>query len=164
VELGERVGELERDALILGDGSPERSALLRVGGREDLQVVDEAAAGLGERVGDPTGAGRRTVRYVARPPEGPLALEALTALVSALEVDRARLAKAASDPLLFATDAAEALVARGMPFRDAHEEVAARVREGTFRRPRNVAHRPAPGPGGIADALAEARSRFVDNL
>ena len=103
----------------------------------------------------PTFATRRDVR---------LALEALTALVSALEVDRARLAKAASDPLLFATDAAEALVARGMPFRDAHEEVAARVREGTFRRPRNVAHRPAPGPGGIADALAEARSRFVDNL
>ena len=41
-----------------------------------------------------------------------LALEALTVLVSGLEVDRERMAKAASDPLLLATDAAEALVRR----------------------------------------------------
>jgi argininosuccinate lyase len=93
-----------------------------------------------------------------------LALEALTVLVSGLEVDRARLAKAASDPQLYATDAAEALVRKGVPFRDAHEEVAAQVREGTFRKPRKGARRPAPGPGGIHEALAEARRRFVDNL
>jgi argininosuccinate lyase len=93
-----------------------------------------------------------------------LALEALTVLVSGLEVDRDRLAKAASDPLLLATDAAEALVRKGTPFRDAHEDVAARVREGTFRRPRKAAPRPAPGPGGIREALAEARRRFADNL
>ena len=47
-----------------------------------------------------------------------------------------RLAKAASDPLLLATDAAEALVRKGTPFRDAHEEVAASVRDGSFKRPR----------------------------
>jgi len=93
-----------------------------------------------------------------------LALEALTMLVSGLDVDRDRLAKAASDPLLYATDAAEALVRKGVPFRDAHEQVAGRVREGTFRRPRRAAPRPAPGPGGIREALAEARRRFVDNL
>jgi argininosuccinate lyase len=93
-----------------------------------------------------------------------LALEALTVLVSGLEVDRSRLAKAASDPLLHATDAAEELVRKGTPFRDAHEEVAARVRAGTFRRPRQGAARGSPGPGGIHEALAEARSRFVDNL
>jgi argininosuccinate lyase len=93
-----------------------------------------------------------------------LALQALTALVSGLEVDRDRLAKAASDPLLYATDAAEALVRKGMPFRDAHEQVAERVREGTFRKPRGSAPRPAPGPGGIHEALAEARARFVENL
>jgi argininosuccinate lyase len=93
-----------------------------------------------------------------------LALEALTVLVSGLEVDRNRLAKAASDPLLLATDAAEALVREGMPFRDAHEDVAARVRDGTFRRPRKAAPRPAPGPGGIEEALGEARRRFADNL
>ena len=93
-----------------------------------------------------------------------LALGALTVLVSGLEVDRERLAKAASDPLLLATDAAEALVRKGTPFRDAHEEVAARVREGTFRRPRKVAERPAPGPGGIREALEEARRRFADDF
>ena len=103
----------------------------------------------------PAFAARRDVR---------LALEALTVLVSGLEVDRERMAKAASDPLLFATDAAEALVREGAPFRDAHEEIAATVRDGTFRKPRKRAARAAPGPGGIHDALAEARSRFVDNL
>jgi len=93
-----------------------------------------------------------------------LALEALTVLVSGLEVDRARLAKAASDPLLLATDAAEALVRKGTPFRDAHEQIAASVRDGTYRRPRKAPSRSAPGPGGIREALAEARRRFVDNL
>jgi argininosuccinate lyase len=92
------------------------------------------------------------------------ALDALTVLVSALEVDRERLAKAASDPQLLATDAAEALVRQGMPFRDAHEAIATRVREGTFRRPRKAAPRPAPGPGGIEEALADARRRFVDDF
>jgi argininosuccinate lyase len=103
----------------------------------------------------PTFAARRDVR---------LGLRALTALVGGLEVDRARLAKAAADPLLLATDAAEALVREGMAFRDAHEEVAAAVRGGTFRKPRVGAMRLAPGPGGVHEALAEARSRFVDNL
>jgi argininosuccinate lyase len=93
-----------------------------------------------------------------------LALDALTVLVSGLEVDRDRLAKAASDPLLLATDAAEALVRKGMPFRDAHEQVAARVREGTFRKPRAAAVRPAPGHGGIGEALENARRRFMDDL
>ncbi|HWQ24791.1 MAG TPA: argininosuccinate lyase [Gaiellaceae bacterium] len=104
---------------------------------------------------EPVFATRRDVR---------LALEALTVLVSGLEVDRERMAQAASDPLLLATDAAEALVRKGVPFRDAHEQVAARVRAGTFRRPRAPAPRPAPGPGGFREALAEARARFVDNL
>jgi argininosuccinate lyase len=103
----------------------------------------------------PTFATRRDVR---------LALEALTVLVSGLDVDRERMAKAASDPLLLATDAAEALVRKGVAFRDAHEEVASSVREGTFRKPRKGASRAAPGPGGIQEALAEARARFVDNL
>ena len=41
------------------------------------------------------------------------ALAALTALVRGLELDRERLAAAAGDPLLLATDAAEALVRGG---------------------------------------------------
>jgi argininosuccinate lyase len=93
-----------------------------------------------------------------------LALEALTVLVSGLEVDRARMAKAASDPLLLATDAAEALVRDGVPFRDAHEQVAESVRDGSFKKPRKAAKRASPGPGGIREALEEARHRFVDNL
>jgi argininosuccinate lyase len=92
------------------------------------------------------------------------AVRALIVLVSGLDVDRERISAAAADPLLLATDAAEALVRDGMPFRDAHEQVAATVRDGTFEPPPVVAERPAPGPGGIREALAEARSRFRADL
>ena len=64
-----------------------------------------------------------------------LGLRALTALVAGLEVDRERMALAASDPLVLATDAAEALVRDGVPFREAHERVAASVRDGSFTPP-----------------------------
>lgn len=50
-------------------------------------------------------------------------LEALTASVSALEFDEPRLLAAASDPRMLATDLAEYLVSRGLPFREAHELV-----------------------------------------
>ncbi|MGH3003662.1 MAG: argininosuccinate lyase, partial [Gaiellaceae bacterium] len=63
------------------------------------------------------------------------ALGALRVLVDGLSFDHERLAGAAADPLLRATDAAESLVAGGMPFRDAHEQVAAAVRSGTFEAP-----------------------------
>ena len=62
------------------------------------------------------------------------ALAALAVLVRGLEFDRERMAAACADPLLHATDAAEALVKEGVPFRDAHERVAAQVRAGTFQR------------------------------
>ena len=64
-----------------------------------------------------------------------LALGALAVLVGGLEFDRDRLAAAAADPLLRATDAAEALVEEGVPFRDAHEQIAGQVRAGTFEAP-----------------------------
>jgi argininosuccinate lyase len=92
--------------------------------------------------------------------EARAALQALVVLVSGLDVDRDRISGAASDPLLLATDVAEALVREGMPFRDAHEQVAASVRDGTFEAPATAAPRPAPGPGGIRAALADAKSRF----
>jgi argininosuccinate lyase len=63
------------------------------------------------------------------------ALGALTVLVAGLTFDAERLGEAASDPLLRATDAAEALVDDGVPFRDAHEQVAGEVRAGTFSAP-----------------------------
>jgi argininosuccinate lyase len=87
------------------------------------------------------------------------ALGALGVLVAGLELDRERLAAAAADPLLLATDAAEALVAEGVPFREAHEQVAASVRDGSFERPQPGA-RPAPGPGGVREAIAGARERL----
>jgi len=94
-----------------------------------------------------------------------LGLRALTVLISGLEVDRERMAVAASDPLLLATDAAEALVREGMRFRDAHERVAGSVRDGTFSptgtAAQSVAARGAPGPGAVREALAEARRRFT---
>src|SRR5215216_5807988 len=99
----------------------------------------------------PVFAARRDVRS---------ALAALAVLGGGIEFDRGRLAAAAADPLLRATDAAESLVRRGTPFRDAHEEVASAVRDGTFVAPANGPPRSAPGPGGIEHALAGARARF----
>jgi argininosuccinate lyase len=88
------------------------------------------------------------------------ALAALRTLLAGLELDRDRLAAACADPLLRATDAAEELVRRGVPFRDAHEQVAREVRDGTFREPKLETSRAAPGPAGIGEALATARARF----
>jgi len=88
------------------------------------------------------------------------ALGALRVLIEGLEFDSERLAKAASDPLLRATDAAEELVREGAPFREAHEQIAAEVRAGTFEPPQDPSPHPAPGPGGVRDALSAARARF----
>jgi len=87
------------------------------------------------------------------------ALGALAVLVGGLELDRERLAAAAADPLLLATDAAEALVREGVPFRDAHEAVAAQVRAGTFEPP-PAEPRVAPGPADVPAAVAAARERL----
>jgi argininosuccinate lyase len=88
------------------------------------------------------------------------ALGALRVLIETLEFNSDRLANAASDPLLRATDAAEALVREGAPFRDAHEQIAAQVRAGTFEPPQDPSQHPAPGPGGVHEALSAARARF----
>ena len=96
-----------------------------------------------------------------------LGLQALAALVAGLDVDRERMAAAASDPLVLATDAAEALVLEGVPFREAHERVAASVRDGSFvptgTAAESVASRGAPGPGGVREALTDAGKRFATN-
>ena len=83
------------------------------------------------------------------------ALGALTVLVAGLDFDRGRLAAASSDPLLLATDAAEALVREGVPFRDAHEQVAASVRDGSFE-PRPS----APRLPDVAAAVNAAKERW----
>jgi argininosuccinate lyase len=58
------------------------------------------------------------------------ALAALRVCVEGLQVDRRRMAAAASDGTTVATDLAEQLVKDGVPFRHAHAEVAARVAAG----------------------------------
>jgi argininosuccinate lyase len=84
------------------------------------------------------------------------ALAALAVLVRGLAFDRERLAEACADPLLRATDAAEALVREGVPFRDAHERIAASVRDGSFEPPSA-----APRLGDVRAAVDAARSRWA---
>ena len=80
-----------------------------------------------------------------------------------LAIDRERMRAAAADGTTVATDVAEALVRDGMPFRDAHAEVARRISAGErFDDPTPeaaIAARQGPGmPGRVGeqlDALAE---------
>ena len=62
-------------------------------------------------------------------------LQATALLVKHLEFDRDRLAAACADPSLLATDAAEAMVRQGKPFREAHREVGRQVLAGTMKAP-----------------------------
>ncbi|HXV35643.1 MAG TPA: argininosuccinate lyase, partial [Myxococcota bacterium] len=55
-------------------------------------------------------------------------LEVMGAAIGSLRVNAERMAAAAGDPLLLATDLAEALVVEGVPFREAHEAVGRVVR------------------------------------
>lgn len=55
------------------------------------------------------------------------ALPALTLLIERIALDRARMRRAASDPGLLATEVADAMAARGVPFRRAHELVGRRI-------------------------------------
>jgi argininosuccinate lyase len=57
-----------------------------------------------------------------------LCLEAAERLLAGLRFDRERLAEAASDEFLVATDVADLLVRKGMPFREAHGVVGELVR------------------------------------
>ncbi len=83
------------------------------------------------------------------------ALGALGVLVDGVVFDADRLTAAASDPLLRATDAAENLVEEGVPFRDAHEQVAREVRAGTF-----VAPPERPRALEVATAVSAAKKRW----
>jgi len=94
------------------------------------------------------------------------ALESIRAaelLVENLEFDRERLASAASDPGLMATDAAEELVRGGVPFRKSHETVGKQVREGKFTAPWNarVSLSKRNLPGGPNPRRVAARARAI---
>ena len=60
-----------------------------------------------------------------------LSLEAAERMLAGLRFDRERLAEAADDEMLAATDIADLLVRRGMPFREAHGVVGGLVRTAT---------------------------------
>jgi argininosuccinate lyase len=59
------------------------------------------------------------------------ALEVFSAMLPELKINRARMEAAADDPNLLATDLAEYLVRKGMPFREAHEIVGKVVADAT---------------------------------
>ena len=66
-----------------------------------------------------------------------------------------------ADPLLTATDAAEALVRDGVPFRDAHEQVAAQVREGGFVPATDARASVGARLGDVRARVRAARERFA---
>ena len=90
-------------------------------------------------------------------------LEAAALLTQRLAFDRDRLAEAAADPALLATDAAEDLVRSGTPFRKAHETVGRQVRDGSFQ-PHGNARQSVMArdlPGGPNPRRVAARARAV---
>jgi len=87
-------------------------------------------------------------------------LGALRSVVEGMVFDRARLAEAAGDPELYATDVAEHLVGRGVPFREAHEAVSAHfLSTGGRLDPNRVAEIPGVGPN--LAATLDARSALA---
>jgi argininosuccinate lyase len=92
------------------------------------------------------------------------ALAALRVCVEGVQVDRVRMAAAASDGTTVATDLAEQLVRDGVPFRHAHAEVAARVAAGErFDSPAAADAAAARQPLAALHAqLARARSAVTD--
>ena len=90
-------------------------------------------------------------------------LRAARLLVGNLEFDRERIAAALDDPGLLATDSAEKLVSEGTAFREAHHEVASRVREGSNQPPWGV-ERAIQLRGFAVDSQVRDLSQHVDKL
>jgi len=96
-------------------------------------------------------------------------LDALAALARGLTFDRARLALAAADPELFATDRAERLAATGVPFRSAHDEIGRAYRGSAAAGTPEPSEAPEPGaalarrvsPGGPGPAAVARQSALA---
>ena len=86
-----------------------------------------------------------------------LSLAAATGMLAGIAFDRERLAAAASDELIAATDVADLLVRRGVPFRQSHGVVAGLVRDDAGGRPLAV----RAVAGGARAPLAGARRRVL---
>jgi argininosuccinate lyase len=89
-------------------------------------------------------------------------LRAAELLVKHLDFDRDRLASAAGDSGLLATDVAEELVRSGTPFRAAHEKVGRQVRDGRLKAPwdarTSLAKRDLPGAPHPRRVTARAKA------
>jgi argininosuccinate lyase len=89
-------------------------------------------------------------------------LFAASIMVQHLEFDRDRLVVAGADPALLATDAAEELVRKGVPFRQAHEQVGRQVRDGKLEVPwdaaGSLARRDLPGAPKPRRVTARAKA------
>src|SRR4051812_49142096 len=90
-----------------------------------------------------------------------LALAAATGMVAGARFDRERMAAAAADELIAATDLADLLVKRGTPFREAHGVVAGLVRE-SVESGRSLAEVAVPALGEDAAAVLE-RSSWLES-
>jgi argininosuccinate lyase len=84
-------------------------------------------------------------------------LEAATGMIGGARFDRKRMAAAASDELIAATDLADLLVKRGTPFREAHGVVAGLVRE-AVESGRTLADVAVPALGDEAAAVLRQSS------
>jgi argininosuccinate lyase len=88
-------------------------------------------------------------------------LEAARLMADHIVFDRQRLEAALTDPDLYATDTAEAMVAAGTPFRGAHHAVGQQVKEGKHRAPwgsaRSLQLRDLEGGPAPARVLGRAR-------
>jgi argininosuccinate lyase len=82
-------------------------------------------------------------------------LPALDALLAALKLDRERMRAAAASPLLLATDAADELAAKGIPFREAHE-IVSRERQHSTRSVDDVLAKKSAFGGTAPDRVREA--------
>jgi argininosuccinate lyase len=90
-----------------------------------------------------------------------LSLAAATGMVAGARFDRERLAAAAADELIAATDLADLLVKRGTPFREAHGVVAGLVRE-AVENGRSLADVAVPALGAEA-AEVLARQSWLES-
>lgn len=91
------------------------------------------------------------------------ALPALTALIADLSLDRDRMRAAASSPLLLATDAADELAAKGMPFREAHE-IVGKNRQQSFNSIETILGKKSALGGTSPERVREAALRALEQL
>lgn len=81
-------------------------------------------------------------------------LAIMAGLIPGIEFDADRMSAAASDPSMAATDLADALVRKGVPFREAHEKIGAMIREASeaVKSRKRGSESAVPGPEEMVEA------------